>query len=73
MVQEAWKEWLNAYNHVKKGEKVYKNGMLLGVASGCYLRPTATSAGSVHLGKFKFISGQVCRTPKGWEMKNDEL
>ena len=61
MPKIAWaKQLYNAYNHIKKGEKVYdKDGNLMGVADGCYTRCTATSPGSVCLGGKKFISGNV--------------
>jgi hypothetical protein len=72
MLPEAWTdphtwEWVNAYNHVKPGDKVYKNGKLLGVASGVYTRCTATSPGSVQLENM-WISGSVAKRPYGWEL-----
>ena len=45
----AWAEFVNAYNNVKPGDKVFKNDRLLGVAFGTYARCTATSPGSVQL------------------------
>ena len=71
MVKQAWSEWVNAYNHIKTGDKIYKNGVLLGVASGSYLRPTQKSPGRVQLENFTFISGQVRKTPTGWEMEKN--
>jgi hypothetical protein len=72
MLPEAWTdphtwEWVNAYNHVKPGDKVYKNGKLLGVAFGVYTRCTATSPGSVQLENM-WISGSVAKRPYGWEL-----
>lgn len=72
MVKQAWVElWVNAYNHVKPGDKIYKNGVLLGVASGSYSRPTHKTPGSVFLKNFISISGQVRKTPTGWEMEKN--
>ncbi len=69
---QAWTDpntwqWVNAYNHVKAGDKVYKNRRLLGVASGWYTRCTATSPGSVQLENM-WISGPVAKRPYGWEL-----
>lgn len=73
----AWAEWVNAYNNVKTGDKIFKNGRLLGVASGTYARCTATSPGSVqleyrrdHRCENRWVSGQVSKIPDGWELKN---
>ena len=65
---QTW-EWVNAYNNIKPGDKVYKNGRLLGVASGTYARATATSPGSVYLENM-WISGPVTKRPYGWELKS---
>jgi hypothetical protein len=64
---QTWK-WVNAYNNVKPGDTVYKNGVLLGVASGTYARCTATSPGSVELENM-WVSGDVTKRPYGWECK----
>ena len=69
MAPQAWCEWVNAYHHVKPGDKVYKHGTLLGVASGVYARCTADSPGRVHLNNL-WISGQVTKRPYGWELKH---
>jgi hypothetical protein len=71
MVLQAWAEpvWVNAYNNVKPGDKVYKLGELLGVASGVYTRCTATSPGSVHLDNM-WINGPVIKIASGWELKS---
>lgn len=68
MAPQAWPEWVNAYNSVKPGDKVYKNGELLGVASGVYARCTATSPGRVCL-THVWISGLVTKKSYGWECK----
>ena len=73
MSVQAWTDsktwqWVNAYNNVQKGDKVYKDGKLLGVASGWYTRCTATSPGSVELENM-WISGDVTERPYGWELK----
>jgi len=69
MPAQAWGKWVNAYNHVKPGDKVYKHGRLLGVASGVYTRCSATSSGRVNLENM-WISGDVTRRPYGWELKS---
>ena len=71
MPKLAWaKQLFNAYNHIKKGEKVYdKDGNLMGVADGGYARCTATSPGCVFLGGKKSVSGNVERYGEGkWKV-----
>ena len=70
-MREAWGyAWVNAYNNVKKGDKVYKDGKLLGVASGWYARCTATSPGRVQLENV-WVCGQVTKKYcGGWELKS---
>ncbi len=70
MPKIAWARHVyNAYNSVKKGDKVYdKNNNLIGIADGCYLRCTATHPGSVFLGEKLTISGDVEKTNDGWKL-----
>ena len=67
-MRTAWAEWVNAYHNVKKGDKVYKDGELLGVASGYTSRCTAHTPGSVQLENI-WISGQVTKKTYGWELR----
>ena len=68
MPRIAWaKNIMNAYNVVKKGDKVYDTGgNLLGVSDGVFGRATATSDGSVHLTTDKWISGKVEKENDHW-------
>ena len=70
MPKIAWaKHVFNAYNHVKKGEKVYnKDGTLIGVADGGYARCTAKTPGTVFLGGKKAVSGDIEKYHDGWKV-----
>lgn len=70
MPKIAWvRHVFNAYNHVKKNEKVYDNNeKLIGIADGGYARCTATSPGSVFLGGKKSVSGTVEKFRDGWKV-----
>ena len=71
MPKIAWaKNVYNAYNHIKKGDKVFDSeGNLLGVADGGYARCTAKSSGSVFLNNSsKSVSGDVEKTDDGWKL-----
>ena len=72
MPKIAWaRQLFNAYNHVKKNDKVYdNNGKLIGVADGGYARCTATSPGTVFLGGKKSVSGDVEKYQDGWKLIN---
>ena len=69
MPRIAWaRHVFNAYNHVKKGEKVYdENGNLIGIVDGGYARCTAKTPGTVFLGGKKFVSGDVEKYQDGWK------
>mgnify|MGYP001197331825 CR=1 FL=1 len=76
MVKVAWaKHLFNAYNSIKKGDKVYDtDNKLLGESDGVYGKPTYKSCGSVCLvrkGKFIWISGDVEKTDKGWKLEKE--
>ena len=76
MVKIAWaKHLFNAYNSIKKGEKVYdSDNNLIGESDGIYAKPTYKSCGSVCLvrkGKFVWISGDVEKTDKGWKLEKE--
>lgn len=70
MPRIAWaRQLFNAYNHVKKNEKVYDNNeKLIGVADGVYARCTATSPGTVFLSEKKSVSGTVEKFRDGWKV-----
>lgn len=63
MPKTAWaKKLYNAYNIIKKDDKVYTHdGKFLGKATGCFTSCTATSLGSVQVGSKnnKWVSGDV--------------
>ena len=72
MPKTAWaRQVFNAYNHIKKGEKVYdSNGKVIGEADGWYARCTATSPGTVFLGGEKSVSRDVEKYQDGWKLIN---
>ena len=77
MVKVAWaKHLFNAYNSIKKGDKVYDtDNNLLGESDGFYGKPTYKSCGSVCLvrkGKFIWISGDVEKTNNGWKIQKEK-
>ena len=76
MPKVAWaKHLFNAYNSIKKGEKVYDaDNNLIGESDGVYGRPTDKTCGSVFLirkGKFIWISGDVEKIEKGWKIEKN--
>lgn len=72
MPKIAWaKQLYNAYNHIKKNDKVYtETGEFLGTANGYCARCTATSPGSVQVGDSNgyWISGDVEKKNNDWYM-----
>lgn len=71
MVFHAWAPptYVNAYNNIKKNDKVFSSsGVLLGTASGCFARCTAKKPGSVQLETGQWISGKAQRTNEGWKL-----
>lgn len=74
MPKIAWARHLyNAYNNIKKGDKVYdENNNLLGIADGGYTRCTQHSPGTVFLGGKKFVSGDVKKVENGWKVASKE-
>ena len=70
MPKVAWaKKLYNAYNHIKKGDKVYDyNNNLIGTADGWRLRATDKHPGTVFLEDKKSISGDVEKTEDGWKI-----
>ena len=70
MPKVAWaKKLYNAYNHIKKGDKVYdSNNILIGTADGGFARATYNSPGTVFLGGKKSISGDVEKIANGWKV-----
>lgn len=72
-VKLAWvKRLYDAYVNVKKGDNVYdSSGNLLGIADGCYARPTANHPGSVCLiknGKYVWIGGDLQKLDGKWKV-----
>jgi len=74
MPRIAWARHLyNAYNNIKKGDKVYdENNNLLGIADGGYARCTHHSPGTVFLGGKKFVSGDVEKVENVWKVVSKE-
>ena len=73
MIKLAWtKHVVNAYNNIKKGDKVYDNNdVLIGESDGCYARPTYKESGDVCLvknGTFIWITGNVKKVENEWKI-----